>query len=185
MFTEMAEIIKEKDKYLAEIIKNFEEMLFIDSYTVILKGRTMAERIARNIIAAENIKENEDFVDVSCMMSERYDLRCTKEKENNKVELLRIPFDKVKYFDNFERIDNRNNYYEEEKYNYINSNIEKEDNSEVKNITENDDDNGTTYEKLCELISGVWRYDNLRVDFTQKIITKEGERVRLGSKWKY
>lgn len=182
MFSEMAEIIKEKDKYLAEIIKNFEEMLFIDSYTVILKGRTMAERIARNIIAAENIKENEDFVDVSCMMSERYDLRCTKEKENNKVELLRIPFDKVKYFDNFERIDNRNNYYEEEKYNYINSNIEKEDNSEVKNITENDDDNGTTYEKLCELISGVWRYDNLRVDFTQKIITKEGERVRLGKK---
>ena len=31
--------------------------------------------------------ENEDFVDVSCMMSERYDLRCTKEKDNNKVEL--------------------------------------------------------------------------------------------------
>ena len=61
MFTEMAEIIKEKDKYLAEIIKNFEEMLFIDSYTVILKGRTMAERIARNIIAAENIKENEEI----------------------------------------------------------------------------------------------------------------------------
>lgn len=61
MFSEMAEIIKEKDKYLAEIINNFEEMLFIDSYTVILKGRTMAERIARNIIAAENIKENEEI----------------------------------------------------------------------------------------------------------------------------
>ena len=126
--------------------------------------------------------ENEDFVDVGCMMSERYDLRCTKEKDNNKVELLRIPFDKVKYFDNFERINNRNNYYEEEKYNYINSNTEKEDNSEINNITENDEDNGTTYEKLCELISGVWTYDELIVDFTQKRITKEGEKIRLGKK---
>ena len=101
---------------------------------------------------------------------------------NNKVELLRIPFDKVKYFDNFERINNRNNYYEEEKYNYINSNTEKEYNSEINNTTENDEDNGTTYEKLCELISGVWTYDELIVDFTQKRITKEGEKIRLGKK---
>lgn len=59
---------------------------------------------------------------------------------NNKVELLRIHFDKVKYFDNFERIDSRNNYYEEEKYNYINSNIKKEYNNEINNNIENDED---------------------------------------------
>lgn len=118
--------------------------------------------------------EDDNFIDVSCMMSERYDLRCTKENDDNKVELLRIPFNKVKYFDNFELIDNGSYYYEEE--NCINDNIEKEDNSE------NEEEQDTTYEKLCELVNGIWTYGNLRVDFSQKIITKEGKRIKLGKK---
>lgn len=135
--------------------------------------------------------EDEEFVDVSCMMSERYDLRCTKENNDNKVELLRIPFDKVKYFDNFERIDNRTSYYhEEEKANYVSSNdnreitenTQQEEKCEVSEITSKKESHETTYEKICELIKGVWTYRELIVDFTQKRIIKDGIIIKLGKK---
>ena len=50
MFKDIIEIIKEKDRYLAELIYNIEKMIYVDSYTVILKGRTIGERIVKNII---------------------------------------------------------------------------------------------------------------------------------------
>ena len=54
MFKDIIEIIKEKDRYLAELIYNIEKMIYVDSYTVILKGRTIGERIVKNIINNED-----------------------------------------------------------------------------------------------------------------------------------
>lgn len=58
-------------------------------------------------------ENNEQAVQISCMQNERYNLRCIKDSNDNKIELLRIPFDKVKYFANFERIDDnkKKDYY--------------------------------------------------------------------------
>ena len=111
--------------------------------------------------------EDEEFVDVSCMMNERYDLRCTKENIDNKVELLRIPVDKVKYFNNFERIDTNSNSYKEEKNDYSSKDTEKE---------------ADETEDIFEFIRGFWKHGDLTVDFTQKRIIKAGDRIKLGKK---
>lgn len=166
-------------------IKSFAKTKFLISIGISAginsKCQWLREVCDENILIIHSA-ENEDCVDVSCTMLKRYDFRCIKEKDDNKVELLRIPFHKVKYFNNLERIDNRNNYYEEEKANFKSNHIKKEEKSELNNNTENEEYKDTTYKKLCELISGVWTYEELKVDFTQKRIIKNGNRIRLGKK---
>lgn len=57
MLKEIAEIIKEKDRYLGGLIENIDKMIFIDAYTVILKGRIIGERLVKAIISDENLEQ--------------------------------------------------------------------------------------------------------------------------------
>ena len=61
MFKEIAKIISGRDRYLAELVENVGNMIYIDSYCVILKGRSIAERVAKNIIAIEEIKDKDEL----------------------------------------------------------------------------------------------------------------------------
>lgn len=57
MLIEISEIIKSKDRYLAALIENIDKMIFIDPYTVIFKGRIIAERIVKIIISDEDLMQ--------------------------------------------------------------------------------------------------------------------------------
>ncbi|MEN8077538.1 hypothetical protein ABFP60_11300 [Clostridioides difficile] len=61
MLISIIEAIGDKDKYLVKMISSVEKMMFIDSYTVILKARAISERIIRNIFVSEGIVETSDM----------------------------------------------------------------------------------------------------------------------------
>ena len=61
MLISIIEAIGDKDKYLVKMISSVEKMIFIDSYTVILKARAISERIIRNIFVSEGIVETSDM----------------------------------------------------------------------------------------------------------------------------
>lgn len=61
MFNNIIEAIGNEDRYLVQMISSVDKMLFIDSYTVILKARAISERIIRNIFVSEGILEGNDM----------------------------------------------------------------------------------------------------------------------------
>ncbi|WP_300385034.1 hypothetical protein, partial [Clostridium sp.] len=56
MYTEILKILKEKNEYLAKLIEEINKMLYIDSNSTIVKGRTIAEIITKIISEEESLE---------------------------------------------------------------------------------------------------------------------------------
>jgi hypothetical protein len=57
MFINIAKTIEKKDKYLAELVESIDNIIDKDSYSVIAKGRTIAEIITKKIAEEEQLDE--------------------------------------------------------------------------------------------------------------------------------